>query len=114
MKGQWRLGVPPKSWVGLFLLFALACGGCGFQSTVKTSEQWYPNYSLYRIAPKKNIVVYVHGYGGSEETFDLLPYFEASVAPNATIMYFNYKTGVGENNTDSFGVIAERLRGFLQ
>ncbi len=94
----------------------LTLGACSTASLVTTPDQWYPNYGPFRVAPDKQIVVYVHGYGGSEETFHIVPYLQASLSQDGaiTILYFNYDTGALRANLQSFGQISEQLRDFLE
>lgn len=93
------------------ILFCLGLQGCGLWPWPSTPERWYPTYSHYR-ATQPNIVVFIHGYGGSEDTFTFLPYLVARF-PGRTIMYFTYDTGALRSDLDSFSVIGSQLRAFL-
>lgn len=93
------------------LTVALLLTGCGLSQRVKTQERWYPNYSRFRIE-QKNVIVFVHGYGGYEDSFGFVPYLVARF-PGRTIMYFNYETGPFLGRAYSIGVLAEDFRVFL-
>jgi hypothetical protein len=97
-------------------LLALACCAVAGCASVSTSEQWYPNYSKFRVAQDKSIIVFVHGYGGSEETFHVVPYLQAALDPGntTTVMYFNYDTGALQSNLSSIGQISSDFRVFLE
>lgn len=94
----------------LAAVFLLVCG-----CSVKTKEQWYPNYSLYRIAPPKKIVIFVHGYDGTDESFNIMPYLDGIQKENITPMFFNYKTDLlfFQGNLEPIGIIADSLREFI-
>lgn len=107
MAKRWPTFYPFIGLVAAFLLI----GGC-----TRTEEQWYPNYSLYRIAPQnKKIVVFVHGYDGTDESFGNLPYMNAFHKDDITPMYFSYKTDLlfFPGSLDSIGAIADSLREFI-
>ena len=93
------------------LVLIVGFAGCGLTPSVKTRERWYPTHSHYRVT-RPEVIVFIHGYGGSEETFAFVP-FLVSAAPERTIMYFNYNTGALKGGLDSFSVIGADLRAFL-
>ncbi len=105
-RGVWRLAL---------LILSSMTVACGVRSSVESEDPWYPTYSHYR-ASQEEVIVFIHGYGGSEETFAVVPYLVASglEGRQRSIMYFNYDTGALKRGLDSFSVIGSQLRAFLQ
>ncbi len=86
----------------------LAVTSCG----APREDSWYPHYSTFWARHHDRPIVFIHGFGGSFDTFRDAP-FRLGLGSGRGLFYFGYETGPFLERANHISRVAADLRAFL-